>query len=282
VRPQRTLENEVEVSGIALHGGGPVRALLQPAAPNAGVTFSCGGVTIPARVEHVVDTQLATTLGVDGVRVRTVEHLLSTLYGLGLDNVNVVVDGDELPVLDGCGAEWIAHIQTAGMVEQQAPIQRFIIKKPVEIQDGDRWARLEPAETTTLDITIDFDHPHVGHQHLVLELGPHTFAAELAWARTFGFEHMVPAMQRMGLVRGGSLENALVFGAAGPLNEGGLRAPDEPVRHKVLDALGDLALLGHPVTGRLVAERPGHGIIFQLMQAVMSDTESWVIPSPSA
>jgi UDP-3-O-[3-hydroxymyristoyl] N-acetylglucosamine deacetylase len=128
-----------------------------------------------------------------------------------------------------------------------------------------------------LDVTIDFDHPHVGKQHLALTLNPGTFAEELAWARTFGFEHMVPAMQRMGLVRGGSLDNALVFGEAGPLNEGGLRAPDEPVRHKMLDALGDLALLGHPVCGRLVAERPGHGIIFQLIQTVMEDPESWEI-----
>jgi UDP-3-O-[3-hydroxymyristoyl] N-acetylglucosamine deacetylase len=277
VRNQRTLAGEVEVAGIALHGGGNVRALLQPAAVNTGVVFVSKGVSIPAQVAHVVDTQLATTLGQDGVHIRTVEHLLSTLYGLGIDNLTVLVDGDELPVLDGCGAEWIVRLRGAGVVDQALPVRRFFIKKPVEIRHGHRWARLEPSEQTELDVTIEFDHPHVGRQHLAMALVPDAFASELAWARTFGFEHLVPAMQRMGLVRGGSLENALVFGESGPLNEGGLRAPDEPVRHKMLDALGDLALLGHPVCGRLVTERPGHGVIFQLIQAVLADTRSWEI-----
>ncbi len=277
MRSQRTLSRSVDIQGVSLHGGDQTRVSLQPADVNTGVVFVCDGVSIPAHVAHVVDTQLATTLGVDGVRVRTVEHLLSTLYGLGIDNLMVFVEGDELPVLDGCGVEWIDHIRRAGIAEQPTKAQRIVVTKTVEVREGERWARLEPSDCTELDVTIDFEHPHVGRQHLSLVLEAETFATELAWARTFGFERLVPAMQRMGLVRGGSLENALVFGDDGPLNEGGLRAFDEPVRHKMLDALGDLSLLGHPVSGRLVAERPGHGIVFQLISKVVEQADAWEI-----
>ena len=277
MRYQRTLAGELDVSGVALHGGGSVRAVLKPAQAGTGVIFERDGQKIAACVENVVCTQLATTLGKGGTQIRTVEHLLSTLYGLGVDNVMVCVQGDELPILDGCGSAWVSRIQEVGLQEQSELIRPLIMERSVEIRDGDRWARLEPADGTELDITIDFDHPCVGRQNLSLALGPDTFDSELAWARTFGFERLVPAMQRLGLVRGGSLENALVFGEDAPLNEGGLRALDEPVRHKMLDALGDLALLGHPICGRLVAERPGHGIVFQLILAVTSATDSWRI-----
>jgi len=277
VRKQCTLQREVTVEGVALHGGGHVIAQLRPAPMDTGISFEVDGVLIPALASNVVDTQLATTLGKGGVRVRTVEHLLSTLYGAGIDNVHVLVQGDEVPVLDGCGAEWLYHLKQAGVLEQEEAVRQFCMLEAVEVRDGDRWARLESAESTELDITIDFDHPSVGRQHLALNIEPDTFASELSWARTFGFERLVPAMQRMGLVRGGSLDNALVFGSDGPLNEGGLRASDEPVRHKMLDVLGDLALLGHPVCGRLTAERPGHGIVYQLLQAVLSNSRSWKI-----
>ena len=277
MRKQRTLQGTFPVEGIALHGGEQVVAHLHPAPVNSGVQFQVDGVVIPARYTHVIDTQLATTLGKDGAKVRMVEHLLATLYGLAIDNVLVVMEGAELPVLDGCAAAWCGHLSRVGVVEQDQPIQRFFVEQTVEVRDGNRWARIEPATSTELDVTIDFDHPSVGRQHLSLVLNPKTFESELSWARTFGFERLVPAMQRMGLVRGGSLDNALVFGDEGPLNTGGLRAIDEPVRHKMLDALGDLALVGHPVCGRLTTERPGHGITFQLVQALLSRKDSWKI-----
>ena len=252
-------------------------AELHPLDEDSGVMFDVDGVMIPAHASHVVDTQLATTLGKEGVRVRTVEHLLSTLWGMGIDNLCVKVSGDELPVLDGCASEWLTQITSVGVVEQAQMVRQFHIVKPVEVGTGKRWARLEPAEGMAMDVTIEFDHPWVGRQQLRMDVNPRVFESELAWARTFGFERLVPAMQRMGLVRGGTLDNAVVFGDAGPLNQGGLRAPDEPVRHKVLDALGDMALLGHPFVGRLVAERPGHGIVFELVQSVLSHSDSYEI-----
>ena len=265
------------MEGVALHSGERVVAHLQPAPPNFGVQFQVNGIAIPARSTHVIDTQLATTLGQKGARIRMVEHLLATLYGLNIDNVLVVMEGAELPVLDGCAAAWCAFVSHAEVEEQEAPVQRFVVQRTVEVKEGKRWARIEPADSPELDVTIDFDHPSVGRQHFALGLDPENFVSELSWARTFGFERLVPAMQRMGLVRGGSLDNALVFGDEGPLNKGGLRASDEPVRHKMLDALGDLALIGHPVSGRLTTERPGHGITFQLVQALLSQEDSWKI-----
>jgi UDP-3-O-[3-hydroxymyristoyl] N-acetylglucosamine deacetylase len=279
---QTTLAGAVEVSGVALHGGHPVRARLSPAPADSGIVFESGGVKIPATVDHVVDTQLATTLGLDGAKVRTVEHLLATLLGLGVDNLHIVVEGEELPALDGCGAAWAAHIRGVGLCAQDRPKTLFTLCAPVEYRDGSRLARLEPCSGLSVDLSIDFEHPSVGQQRLSIDLQGGVFERELAWARTFGFEHQVPAMQRMGLVRGGSLDNALVFGETGPLNPGGVRQPDEPVRHKVLDALGDLALLGRPVVGRLVAERPGHGVMVGLMRAVMSQPEAWELHTPKA
>ena len=275
MRMQTTLARAVEVSGIALHSGVRARARLSPAPIDTGIVFIIDGVEIPATVAHVVDTQLATTLGREGVRVRTVEHLLATLMGLGLDNLMIEVEGGELPVLDGCGAAWSEHLHGAGIVDQAAPIRIRKITRAVEVRDGPRWARLEPADGLVLDVSIDFEHPCVGRQTLALQIDQGVFDSELAWARTFGFERHVPAMKRMGLVLGGTLDNALVFGEEGPLNEGGVRRADEPVRHKMLDALGDMALLGGPVHGRLVAERPGHGVIFELMSAVVAQPDSW-------
>jgi UDP-3-O-[3-hydroxymyristoyl] N-acetylglucosamine deacetylase len=241
--------------------------------------FVSSGVEIPATVAHVVGTQLATTIGREGARVQTVEHLLATFHGLGVDNVRVEVEGPEVPVLDGCGAGWVTQIQSVGIETQQVAVAMFEVCSAVEVVDGERFARLEPASGCQLDVTIDFDHLSVGRQHLAMVMNPARFCEEIAWARTFGFERHVPAMQRMGLVQGGSLDNALVFGDQGPLNPGGLRSPDEPVRHKLLDALGDLALLGHRLEGRLVAEMPGHGLIVSLLKAVMARPECWQVRS---
>ena len=282
MKPQCTILAPFEVEGVGLHSGTIVRARLSPAPVDSGVVFEANGVEIPATVAHVVDTQLATTLGRDGTRIRTVEHLLSTLYGLGVDNLRIGVEGAEIPALDGCGTRWSTSVRDSGIQTQGAPVRPLRILRAVEVRQGDRMARLEPSTGFSMDLMIDFDHASVGQQRLDVRMGPGVFDAELAWARTFGFERLVPAMQRMGLVRGGSLENALVFGDDGPLNEGGLRASDEPVRHKALDAMGDLALFGHRIEGRLVAERPGHGLIVALVQAVLASPDSWQIDPPAA
>ena len=274
---QTTLGGSLHVEGVALHCGEHTRVILHPAPPNSGLLFVRSGVEIPATVAHVVDTRLATTVGREGATVGTVEHLLATFRGLGLDNVRVEVEGPEVPVLDGCGADWVAQIRSVGVVTLPAPQAIFEVRSPVEVNHGDRFARLEPATGCQLDITIDFEHPSVGRQHMAMAMDPGRFTEEIAWARTFGFERHVPAMQQMGLVQGGSLDNALVFGDRGPLNPGGLRSPDEPVRHKLLDALGDLALLGHTLEGRLVSELPGHGLIVSLLKETMNRPECWLI-----
>ena len=205
------------------------------------------------------------------------EHLLSVVLGLGVDNLRVTVDGGELPILDGCGARWVSLIQSVGLVDQSVPAAVFQVLQSVEVADGDRMARLEPYDGFSLDVTIDFDHPSVGRQRLELEMNPGVYERDLAWARTFGFARLVPAMQRMGLVRGGSLDNALVFDDRGPMNDGGLLSPDEPVRHKMLDAMGDLCLLGPRITGRLVAARPGHGLIVALIRSIQRQPDAWTI-----
>jgi UDP-3-O-[3-hydroxymyristoyl] N-acetylglucosamine deacetylase len=274
---QHTIAGVIEASGVALHCGDMVHVRLIPAAQNTGAIFVRKGhqEEISASVSNVVDTRRATTLGRAGVTIGTVEHLLSALRGLGVDNLRIEVDGPELPALDGCAMAWVEHIQRVGLKRQNSPRRVVHVLEPIEIRDGDRWARLEPAAGMQLDVTIDFDDVHVGRQQLCVDLDPSSFVSELAWARTFGFAQHVPEMKRMGLVRGGSLDNALVFDTDGPMNPGGLRAPDEPVRHKILDALGDLALIGSPVEGRLVTERPGHGIIVALLRAVEKQTDSW-------
>lgn len=266
---QTTLSDDIVRAGVALHSGDEVFVRLRPADPNTGIVFSVDGVEIPATLDHVVDTQLATTVGRDSVRVRTIEHLLSACMGLGIDNLCVEVRGGEIPALDGCAAAWVEAFEAAGLRTQGVPRREAVVLRPFHFSDGPRWARLLPAEETTLDVRIDFDHAAIGQQQLSLTLAAGTFARELAWARTFGFERHVPAMRRMGLVRGGSLDNALVFGDDGPLNPGGLKSPDEPVRHKMLDALGDLSLLGARLRGRLETERPGHGVIVALLRAAI-------------
>jgi len=274
---QTTLCGALRRSGIALHSGHPVAVTLMPAPQDHGLVFVANGQEIPAHVDQVVDTQLATTLGHGSVTVRTVEHLLATLVGMGIDNVRIEVEGNELPALDGCGEAWVRAIHEVGLRQQESLKRVVEIVCPIEVTDGDRWARIEPSSQLTLDVTIDFDHASVGRQHLCLDIESGSFERELAWARTFGFERHVPAMQRMGLVRGGTLDNALVFGEDGPLNPGGLKRADEPVRHKMLDVLGDLALLGSSVHGRIVTERPGHGLIVRLIQRVVDQPNSWQV-----
>ena len=279
---QRTLCGVVEVEGIGFHSGASVRTRLWPARANSGIVISVGEVYIPVHPAHVVRTPMATTLAAMGERVQTVEHLLSAIHGLGIDNLRIEVDGGEVPILDGCGAEWSDAIGSVGMIEQDAPARVLQILRTVEVRDGKRWARLEPADGLEIDLTIEFDHASIGRQRLSVTNSHGMYKRELAWARPFGLARRVPAMHRLGLVRGGSLDNAVVFDDDGPINPGGLRSPDEPVRHKILDAIGNLTLLGPRLNGRLVAEWPGDGLIVSLARAVAERPESWTMRSAEA
>lgn len=274
---QHTLERSIEVSGTGLHSGADTSVRLEPADPDTGLVFvsACGRHRVPARVDRVLDTLLATTLGHEGWRVMTVEHLLAALWGEGVDNAVVVVDGPEVPALDGSAAPWVEELQRAGLRAQDAPRRAIRVVEAVEVDDGERRGRVLPASRLEISVHIAFDHPLVGHQQVEMAIVNGTFSREIAWARTFGFVADIAAMQAMGLARGGGLHNALVYGSDGIVNPEGWRRHDEPVRHKVLDLLGDLALLGAPLLGRVEVDRPGHGFNRVLVRRLLDSPEAW-------
>lgn len=271
---QRSLARPIERSGVGLHSGEPVRATVRPASDGVGIQLvrsDVPGAAPVAWVEHrVQDTFLATSVGRDGWRVATAEHLVAALAGLGVDNALIEVEGPEVPVLDGSAGPWVAAIREAGLAVGRAPRRALGLRGPVEVRSGEAWARLEPAASLCLEVSVAFDHPAVGAQSLVIRPTPDRFEAELCWARTFGFLEDVERLQAAGRARGGSLDNAVVFGPEGALNPGGLRAPDEVVRHKTLDLVGDLALFGRPVRAHLRVHRPGHGLTRMLVRAARS------------
>jgi len=282
---QTTLRQPVQTSGIALHSGAQVSVRLLAAEAGTGVVFRrvdlSGAPEVPAHISRVVDTRLATTVASGPAAVMTVEHLLAALMGLGVDNAVVEVDGPEVPAVDGSAMPWVDLVGTAGIVSVGTPRRRLVVNEPIEVRDGHRVARLLPCPRLELSARIRFDHPQVGEQALAVPLDNGAFSSELAWARTFGFLHDHECLRRMGLVRGVSLDNAVVFGPDGVLNAGGLRRADEPVRHKLLDMLGDLALLGLVVVGRFEAELPGHGLTLALMREVVRRPTSWTLLSPA-
>jgi len=262
---QRTIAEKISCTGIGLHSGAPVQLTLQPARAGTGIVFvrtDLGpGVEIPARPEFVVDTRLATTLGVGEARVGTIEHLLAALRGLRIDNVRVELDGPEVPVMDGSAASFVFLVRVAGIFEQGAPRRVLRPTEVVEVRDGDRWARFEPGRGLRISYEVDFDHPAVGRQAIRgLEITPASFDAELSRARTFGFLRDVQALWRMGLGKGGSLDSAVLLDDRGVMNRDGLRWPDELVRHKMLDLIGDLALLGADLEGHLRVHKGGHAL----------------------
>jgi UDP-3-O-[3-hydroxymyristoyl] N-acetylglucosamine deacetylase len=272
---QRTLAGTLRFEGIGLHGGQAVSCVVSPAPVDNGVVFQRrdrpGSPPIPARLEHVVGTELATTLGIDGVRVGTVEHLTAALRGMGVDNAQVQVDGAEIPVLDGSARIFVEAIASCGTVEQEADATVLRVVDSVELVDeaSGRRSRLDPADDFLLECEIAFDHPLLAHQAIHFCGGPERFAAEIAPARTFGLLADVERMHAAGLALGGSLENAVVFGPDEVLNPGGLRFDDECVRHKVLDMIGDLSLLGAVVLGRFSASRSGHEFNLRLVREAL-------------
>lgn len=264
---QTTLARPVVVSGVGLRTGKVVHVRLVPARSDEGIRFLAGGEVIPATVSAVVDATLATTLGRGSTRVALVEHLLAACLGAGVDNVGVVVEGDELPILDGTALGWLGALARAGLRHLDTPARYWTVPAPVTVELGGSRATLFPASELELDVTVEFDHPEIGAQRWSGRPKV-AFGAELAWARTFGFRRDAERLQALGIVRGASLDNTLVFDDHAPMNHGGQRAVDEVVRHKALDALGDLALVPGRPRVRLVAHRGGHALHHALLRAL--------------
>ena len=284
---QRTLKSSVSCDGIGLHTGAAVAMTLRPAESGAGIVFErkdiAGSAPIPARWDHVVDTRLCTTLGNDdGVTVTTVEHLMAAFSGCGVDNAVVEIDGPELPIMDGSSAPFVSLIDSVGLVEQQAPLRIIRLHKTVTVRDGERFASLAPGNGFSLGFEISFENPTVARQTITVGLVNGTFKGELASARTFGFLDEVEAMQAAGFARGGSLDNAVVISGDSVLNADGLRYDDEFVRHKALDAIGDLFLAGARIIGRFEGVCSGHDMNNRLLRAMFSDAEAWSLVTVGA
>ncbi len=281
---QRTIQKSVAVEGIGLHSGEPTRISLSPAPPDTGIVFSTPAphrVLIPARPDHVVDSHFATTLGVNGSRIQTVEHLLAATGALGIDNLLVEVAGDEIPALDGSAQPFVSLLYSAGKATQSSPRRPIVITEPIRVGDGSRWLQVLPGEGCRITYTLDLNHPAVGIQTASFLCSEQVFVDELASARTYGFLKDVGAMRKNGLAKGGSLDNAVVVGRRTILNEN-LRFQDEFVRHKILDLIGDLALLGRPLVGHVVARNAGHFLNHQLVCAIQDAVRSSDRPSRSA
>jgi UDP-3-O-[3-hydroxymyristoyl] N-acetylglucosamine deacetylase len=278
---QRTLKDTIRTTGVGLHTGARVELTLRPAPDDTGVVFHrtdlASPATIPARAVNVGDTRLSSTLALDGASISTVEHLMSALAGLGIDNLHVDVAGPELPIMDGSAGPFVFLLQSAGVVEQKAPKRYLRVRAPVEVRDGDKWARFEPHAGFRLDFTIDFPHPVFGTEsrHIVVDFAEHSYVKEVARARTFAFMQDVEAMRSAGLALGGSLQNAIVLDETRVLNAEGLRYDNEFVKHKVLDAIGDLYLLGYPLIGQYTAFKPGHALNNAVSRALLARADAW-------
>jgi len=274
---QRTLKSVIGASGVGLHTGQKVRMTLRPAPADTGIVFRridlASPVDIPARAELVGDTRMASCLVRDGVRVSTVEHLMSALGGLGVDNAYVDLDAPELPIMDGSASPFVLLIQQAGVEEQAAPKRFLRVMRRVEVRNGDKWARLEPYDGFKLSFSIDFRHPVIERstQSVSVDFAETSYLKEIARARTFGFMHEVEELRESGLALGGGLDNAVVLDEFRVLNAEGLRFADEFIRHKLLDAIGDLYLLGKPLLGAFSAHKSGHALNNRLLRALLAD-----------
>ncbi len=285
---QRTIREKVACTGVGLHTGRPIQLELLPAPVDNRVTFvrtdMASHAELRAHVQNVADTTLATTLaaGVNGSRaqVGTVEHLLAALAGLGIDNVRVLLNGPEVPVLDGSAKPFVEMLMSAGIEEQRKSKRFLVVRRDVKVLDGEKLARLSPGPGFHITCSLDFDHPLIPPTPFKLEFSDGTFRREVASARTFGFLGDVEALQARGLARGGSLANAIVIDHYRVLNPEGLRFPDEFVRHKVLDAIGDLSLFGMPIIGKVQLKRSGHALNTKLVKTVLSDPRNYEVVEP--
>ena len=273
MRFETTVAEPVEASGVGLHSGVPVRVRILPGAPSTGIVFArtdLDNFPIPASWRHVARVSYATSLMRQGVLISTTEHLLSVLYAMGIDNALVEIDNLEVPILDGSGLPFVRLLEQAGIRRYRRKRRYLRIRRPISVEDKGKRISILPADSFRLTCDTDYPAP-VGRQSLEMELTPERFASEIAFARTFGWEADLAQMRDMGLIRGASLENAVCFTAVGVMNPEGLRAPDECCRHKALDLIGDLALLGRPLLGHVIAERAGHAMHAALVARIMSD-----------
>lgn len=270
---QHTLGGSIAFAGIGVHSGALCRLTLSPAEPGAGLLLQLGELrtlsTARALLARVIGTDHATVIDVNGEHVSTIEHVLAALAALQVDNAILAIEGPEAPILDGSAVDFVDGVRKVGLVSQNAERIYAQIAAPVEVRLGAKLARFEPAAGFELDCEIDFASPAIGRQHWAGAIGPSSFHREFSWARTFVQAGDIAALRARGLARGGGLDNAIVFDDSGPLNPGGLRAVDECVRHKALDAIGDLALLGAPMIGRYIARRPGHSLNIAALRALV-------------
>jgi UDP-3-O-[3-hydroxymyristoyl] N-acetylglucosamine deacetylase len=282
---QRTLKSLIRAKGVGLHTGQKVTIALRPARPDTGIVFRRidldSPVDIPARADLVGETRLSSCLVHQGVKVYTVEHLMSAFAGMGVDNAYVDIDGPEVPIMDGSAAPFALLVQQAGLEEQAAPKRFLRVKHAVEAREGDKWARLEPYEGLRLSFSIVFNHPVIDKtaQSVTVDFAETSYLKEIARARTFGFMHDVERLREDGLALGGGLDNALVLDEYRVLNTDGLRFSDEFIRHKVLDAIGDLYLLGRPLLGAFSAHKSGHSLNNRLLRTLVADTAAWEMVS---
>jgi UDP-3-O-[3-hydroxymyristoyl] N-acetylglucosamine deacetylase len=282
---QRTLKTVINASGVGLHGGVKVKLTLRPAAPDTGIVFRRVDlpepVDIPAQAVLIGDTRMCSCLERDGVKVGTIEHLMSALCGLGIDNAWIDIDAPEVPILDGSAAPFVFLIQSAGIEEQNAAKKFIRVTRPIEVTDGDKWARFEPYEGYRLSFSIVFNHPAIDKsaQTAVIDFAEQSYVREVSRARTFGFMQEVEYLREHGLALGGGLENAIVLDEFRVLNQDGLRYGDEFVKHKILDAVGDLYLLGHPLLAAYSSHKGGHALNNQLARALLQQQDAWELVS---
>ncbi|HVP87533.1 MAG TPA: UDP-3-O-acyl-N-acetylglucosamine deacetylase [Casimicrobiaceae bacterium] len=282
---QRTLKSAIKTTGVGLHTGARVDLTMRPAAPDTGIVFHRVDlphpVSIPAHALNVGDTRLSSSLEKDGAKVSTVEHLMSALAGLGVDNLHVDVAGPELPIMDGSAGPYVFLLQSAGLEEQKMRKKYLRVKEPIEVRSDDKWARFEPHHGFVLDFTIDFPHPVFGSEtrRVVIDFAEHSYTKEVSRARTFAFMQDVEAMREAGLALGGSLQNAIVLDETRVLNSEGLRYDNEFAKHKVLDAIGDLYLLGHPLIGTYSAFKSGHALNNAVSRALLARPDAWELVS---
>ncbi len=278
---QRTLKNSIKATGVGLHSGEKVYLTLRPAAENTGIIFRRVDldepVDIPARAENVGDTTLSTTLEKDGVKISTVEHLLSAMAGMGIDNAYVDLSASEVPIMDGSAGPFVFLLQSAGIVEQSAAKKFIRIKRDVVVEEGDKWVRFEPYEGFKVSFVIDFEHPVIQGrpQYSEMDFSSTSFVREVSRARTFGFMNQIEQLRANNLALGGSLNNAIVMDEYRILNEDGLRYEDEFVKHKILDAIGDLYLLGSSLIGAFSGHKAGHSLNNKILRKLLADKSAW-------
>lgn len=276
---QRTIGKKVEVTGIGLHKGVPVRMVLEPLPENSGILFCRSDKDICMKMEpkNIINTTLATVIGTGESKISTIEHLLSAIYAYGIDNIKISVDNEEIPILDGSSIGYCMLIDEAGEVEQDAQRKIMMIKKTLEVREGDKFVRIEKSPSSVFDFEIDFAHPAIRKQRYKFTFSRHAYKDEIARARTFGFLQDVNKLRAQGLGLGGSLNNCIVLDEKGVLNKGGLRYKDEFVRHKILDAIGDMAVLGLPILGSYVSFAGSHALNSLLTKKILEQSDSYEI-----